>query len=76
MNVRSIVFTAVALSATSVALAVAPDREHAEPRAAAPERTLIEQLADGMREMLRAAAPEIALPALELTLPKLDLDPR
>jgi hypothetical protein len=76
MNVRSIAFAAVALLTTSAAIAVAPEHEPAEPQAVVRERTLLEQLAEEMREMLRAAAPEIALPALDLTLPRLDLDPR
>lgn len=76
MNVRSIAFAAVALSTTWAAIAVAPEREPAEPQAVVRERTLLEELAEDMREMLRAAAPEIALPALDLTLPRVDVDPR
>ncbi len=39
---------------------------------AAREQTLLENLANGMRELLRAAAPEISLPTIELKLPALD----
>jgi hypothetical protein len=76
MNARSYTLAAVALWATSAALAAAPERKPAEPQSVVRERTLLEELAEDMRDLLRAAMPEVAVPALELTLPKLDRDPR
>ena len=76
MKARSIALTAVALLATSAAFADAPQQNSQEPRPAVREQTLLENLANGMRELLRAVAPEIALPAVELKLPSLDLERR
>jgi hypothetical protein len=74
MKARSLVFTAVALLATSAALADAPEQSARESQPRGPKQTLLENLADGMRELLRAVAPEISLPQLELELPSLDLE--
>jgi hypothetical protein len=72
MNIRSISVAAVAVLAASAAFARAPESAPAEPQAALRVQTLIEELAAGMREVLRAVAPEISLPAIEIKLPKLD----
>ena len=76
MKARSIALTAVALLATSAAFADAPEQNSQEPQPAVREQTLLENLANGMRELLRAVAPEISLPAVELKLPSLDLERR
>jgi hypothetical protein len=76
MNVRSIVFAALALVATSTAFAEAPQPAPTEPRPAVREQTLLEDVAAGMRDLLRAVTPEISLPALEIKLPTLDASAR
>ena len=72
MKIRSIALTTVALLSTSAAFADAPEQKPREPQPVASEQTLLENLANGMRELLRAAAPEISLPSIELKLPALD----
>ena len=76
MTIRSIALTALALLSTSAAFADAPEQRSPASQPAAREQTLLENLADGMRELLRAAAPEISLPTIELKLPALDLSRR
>jgi hypothetical protein len=76
MKVHSIVFAAVALIATSAAFAEAPKPAAAEARPAAREQTLLEDVAMGMREMLRTVTPEISLPKLDIKLPTLRTDAR
>ena len=46
------------------------------PQPAPREQTLLEEVAAGMREVLRAVTPEISLPKLEIKLPTLDRAPR
>jgi hypothetical protein len=72
MNVRSIAFAAVALIATSTVLAEAAKQPAQEARPAVREQTLAENVAAGMREILRAVTPEISLPKVEIRLPTLD----
>ena len=72
MKVRSISFAAIALIAASAAFAEAPKPQLAEPRSVAREQTLLEEVAMGMREIVRAVTPEISLPKVEIKLPKLD----
>jgi hypothetical protein len=80
MNVRAIAFAAIALIATSAALAEAP--EPAQPTAklrpepVVREQTLLEEVVAGMREILRAVTPDIALPELSIELPTLDVGAR
>jgi hypothetical protein len=77
MNVRSIVFASLAVLAASAAIAEAPKSSQSvaktQPEAVAREQTLLEEVAAGMREILRAATPDISLPALTIELPSLDL---
>ena len=78
MKVRSIALAAVALLTHLCRIrrrARAEGRPSQRPQPAAREQTLLENLANGMRELLRAAAPEISLPAIELKLPTLDREP-
>ena len=72
MNVRSFALAAVTLVAISPALADAPKAAPAQPQPAVRVQTVLEELAAGMRVVLRAVVPEISLPALELRLPALD----
>jgi hypothetical protein len=73
MKTRSIAIAAVALVATSTAFADAsPAAKVARPQPAPRAQTVVEELADGMREILRAVTPEIALPTIEIKLPTLD----
>ena len=72
MNSRSIVFAALVLVATSAAAAEAPQPAAAEQRSTAREQTVLKDVAEGMRELLRAVTPEISLPKLEIKLPTLD----
>jgi hypothetical protein len=72
MNVRSFALAAVALIAISPAFADAPKAAPTEAQPAVRAQTVLEELAAGMREVLRAVMPEISLPALELELPALD----
>ena len=76
MKIRSIGLTAVALVTTSAAFANAPEQKSLEAQPAAREQTLLENLANGMRDLLRSAAPEISLPKIELKLPALDASRR
>lgn len=76
MKIRSVLATAVALAATSAALAQALGQNVAEPQTATVERTLLAELAAGMRELIEAVVPEISLPAVELKLPRFDVDRR
>jgi hypothetical protein len=72
MNTRSIAIAVVAFIATSTAFAGAPAAKVAAPQPAPRAQTLVEELADGMREILRAVTPEISLPTIEIKLPTLD----
>jgi hypothetical protein len=73
MNVRSIAVAAVAVWVSSAAFAGGPP---AKPAAAQPApvraQTLIEDLAAGMREVLRAVTPQVSLPAIEIKLPTIE----
>jgi hypothetical protein len=75
MKIRSIAVAVVAVLATSSAFAAAPAPK-AESQAAPRVETLLDELAAGMRDVLRAVAPEISLPKLEIKLPPLDRSPR
>jgi hypothetical protein len=72
MKSRSIAIAVVAVLATSAAFAGAPALKVAAPQPAPRAQTLLEDVAAGMREVLRAVTPEISLPAVELKLPTLD----
>lgn len=72
MNIRSIALAIVATLATSAAFAQAQAPRSAEPQAAAREQKLVDEIAAGMREILRAVTPEISLPKVEVRLPALD----
>ena len=70
MKIRSIVLAALAVTATSAAFAEAPARKAAPaPQPLPREQTVLEELAVGMRDVLRAVTPEVSLPALEIKLP-------
>jgi hypothetical protein len=75
MTVRCVLLTAVALAATAPALAQRLE-QNVEAQPAAVKRTLLAELAAGMRELIEAFVPEISLPAIELPLPTFDADPR
>ena len=72
MKIRSITVAAVAALATSAALADARTPKAAAPQPAPSAQSLVQEIAAGMREVLRAATPEISLPALEVKLPAVD----
>jgi len=72
MNVRHFALAAATLVVTSAAFAAEPKPTAAEPQREARAQTALQDLAAGMREVLRSVAPEISLPALELKLPALD----
>ena len=78
MKIRSIALAAVAALATSSAFAAAPAPapKAAEPQPAPRAQTLLEELAAGTRDVLRAVVPEVSLPKLEIKLPPLDRAPR
>ena len=76
MNVRSFALAAFALIAISPAFADAPKAAPAVALPAVRAQTLLEEIAAGMRGVLRAVVPEISLPALELKLPALDRSAR
>lgn len=80
MKVRSIAFAAIAVIAASAALAEAPESPqpaaNVRPEPVVREQTLLEEVAAGMREILRAVTPDIALPKLSLELPKLEIAAR
>ena len=69
MKIRSLALALVALAATSAAFAEAPAPKVTAPPPAPREQTLLEDLAVGMREILRTVTPEISLPAIEIKLP-------
>ena len=71
MKIRFTAIAAVAALTTSAALANAPSLVVAEP--APRTQTLVRELAAAMREVLRTVTPEIALPAVEVKLPTIDL---
>ncbi len=74
MKIRSLAVAAVAVFATYSAFAAAPaPKPEPQPTPRAP--TLLEDLATGMREVLRAVTPEVSLPKLEIKLPPLDRAP-
>jgi hypothetical protein len=72
MNVRTTIFSAIALAATSATFADAGIRQPAEPRAEVRRETMIQDLGERMRALLAAVTPEISLPKIELTLPSLE----
>jgi hypothetical protein len=72
MNIRSIAIATVAVLAASAAFARAPEPASAQLQGTPRVQVLIEELAAGMREVLRAVTPEVSLPAVEIKLPKLD----
>jgi len=72
MKIRSIALAIVAVLTTSAALAETPAPKAAERQPAPREQTLVAEIADGMREILRAVTPEISLPTIEVKLPTLD----
>ena len=76
MNIRSIALAAVAALATSSAFAAAHAPKAAEAERAPRAQTLVEELAAGMRDVLRAVTPDVSLPKLEIKLPPLDRAPR
>jgi hypothetical protein len=71
MQIRSIVVASVALLAASAAFAGEPGPKVAQGQPAARQETVLKEVTAGMREILRAATPEISLPALEVKLPAL-----
>jgi hypothetical protein len=72
MKIESIALAAVALCATSTAFAAgAPAPKPEQPPPARVEQTLVDELTSGMRDILRAVTPEIALPKIEIKLPAL-----
>ena len=76
MNIRSIALAAVAALGDLCRIRRRARAEGGRSRNRPPrEQTLLEELAAGMRELLRAAAPEISLPTIELKLPPLDRAP-
>jgi hypothetical protein len=72
MKIRSIAVAAVALAATSLAFAGEAALKPAQLEPAPRGQTLLEDLAAGMRDVLRAVVPEITLPELDVKLPSLD----
>lgn len=76
MNIRSIALAAVAVLTMSSAFAAAPPPKAAEPQPAPRAQTLLDELAAGMRDVLRAVTPEVSLPKLEVKLPLLNRAPR
>jgi hypothetical protein len=76
MNSRSIALAVVAVLAVSSASAAATATKAAEPQPAPRAQTLLDELAAGMRDVLRAVTPEVSLPKLEIKLPPLDRAPR
>ena len=72
MKIQSITVAAVAIVALSSAFAGEATLKPAQPAFASRGQTLIQDLAAGMRDVLRAVVPEIALPALDVKLPSLD----
>jgi hypothetical protein len=73
MKIRSIAIAVVAVLAASASAsaAFADAPQLTEPRPAPRAQTLLDEVAAGMREILRAVSPEIALPAIEVKLPTL-----
>lgn len=76
MNVRSIVFAAVAVMAASATFAEGLKPAAVEARPATQGQTALKELTAGMREVLRAVVPEIKMPAIEIKLPALDAKAR
>jgi hypothetical protein len=72
MKIRSIALAAVAMFAVSSAFAAAPAPKAAEPQPVPRAQTLLEELAAGTRDVLRAVVPDVSLPKLEIKLPPLD----
>lgn len=75
MKIQSIAIAVVAVVAASASasasatFADAPAPKAAEPHPAPRAQTLLDEVAAGMREILRAVSPEISLPAIEVKLP-------
>ena len=72
MKIRSFAVAAVALLATSLVFAGEAALKPAQPEPASRAQTLLDDLAAGMRDVLRAVVPEIAMPELDVKLPSLD----
>jgi hypothetical protein len=72
MKIRSIAIAAVAVATTVSSVAGEAALPPAQPEPASRAQMLLEDLAAGMRDVLRAVAPEIALPRLDVKLPSLD----
>ena len=72
MKIRTLVVATVAVAATSLAFAGEPAPTAKQSQPAPRGQTLLADLANGMRDVLRAVVPEIALPAIEVKLPTLD----
>jgi hypothetical protein len=72
MKIRSLAIAAVAVLASSGALAEAAAPTKAEPQPARRAETLLAEVTAGMRDILRAVTPEISLPSLDVKLPTLD----
>jgi hypothetical protein len=62
---------AFAMSATSLAFAREPAPRPTQSQPAQRGQALLEDLAAGMRDVLRAVVPEIALPQIDVKLPAL-----
>jgi hypothetical protein len=71
MKIRSIALAAAAVATTCAVFAEAPAHKPVAPQPAPREQTVLQDLAAGMREILRAVTPEISLPAIEIKLPTL-----
>jgi hypothetical protein len=76
-TLRSWLFGA-AIAAVVAVDASAAESATAEPTfaAAATDTSMVEALADEMRELLQSVTPVITLPAIEIALPKLAPQPR
>jgi hypothetical protein len=73
MKTRTAAFALAAALATSAACAGEAAPKPVQPTHTVPRtQTLVQDLAAGAREILRAVTPEISLPAVELKLPTLD----
>ncbi len=74
MKIRAITVAATAafaLSATSLTCASETAPRPAQSQPVQRGQALLEELAAGMRDVLRAVVPEIALPQLDVKLPAL-----
>lgn len=72
MKIRFIAIAVVAVLSTSAAFAgSAPAVKAVEGQPAPRAQTLLEDIAAGMRQVLRSVTPEVSLPKIEITLPTL-----